>query len=171
MWVWRVLHSKTYGSVLQEALSVARPWNSVVLTIHPTQAARYLLEQRQCQLQKPTQEGIALLWFSVTRRAAFHHSPVTCDWTWGVPTSDPKILRGALPFVEQMTYTTKDCHIIEACWHNWDFNPPLCLVFVQRAKIDTGGAQYNATKGRQNRFLLTTHGRKLRLLDLKPNRK
>lgn len=171
MRIWRVLHSRTYASSPQEDLSVARPWNSVVLTIHPTQAVRYLLEQWQYQLQKPTQEGIVLLWFSVTHRAAFHHSPVTCDWAWGVPASDPKILRGALPFVEQMTYTTKDCHIIEGCWHNWDFNPQLCLVFVQRAWIDTGGAQYNATKGRQNRFWFTAHGRKLRLLDLKPNRK
>lgn len=96
-------------------------------TFIPPRLSCYLLEQWQYQLQKPTQEGIALLWFPGTHSAAFHLSSVTCDWAWGVPVSDPKILRGALPFVKQMNYTTKDCHILEAYWHNWDFNPHFAL--------------------------------------------
>lgn len=119
------------------------------------------------------QEGIALLWFPVTHRAWFHHNPVTCDWVWGVPMSAPKTLRRALPFVKQINCTTKYCHILEAYWHNGNFNPHFALCFSQRVKGDPGRAPYNSNKRREKRncwVFFIIHSGKLQTLDLKSNR-
>ena len=77
-------------------------------------------------LEARGQEGITLLW---EQRTIFHHSPMTCDKVWGVSELAPKILRRALPFVKQISYTTKHCHILETCWHNGNFNPHFALHF------------------------------------------
>lgn len=63
-----------------------------------------------------------------------HFTTVLWHVTWGVPLSDPKTLMGALPFVKQINYATKDCHIREACWHNWDFNLHFALYLFKRVK-------------------------------------
>lgn len=70
---------------------------------------------------------------------------------WGVPGSAPKILRRDLPFVKQINYTTKYCHILEAYWHNGNFNPHFALYFCTGVKRDPGRAQNNSGKGRWKR--------------------
>lgn len=121
-------------------------------------------------LEARGQEGIALLWFPVTQRTVFRHSPVTCDEVWGVSVLAPKILRRALPFVKQISYTTKHCHILETCWHNGNFNPHFALHFCKGGQRGPGKAQHNSGKGRLRRcFLSTTHDKKLHILGLKFN--
>lgn len=79
----------------------------------------------------------------------WHFTTVLWHVTGGVPLSDPKILMGALPFVKQINYSTRDCHILEAYWHNWDFNLHFALYLFKRVKRDPGRAQYNSSKGRK----------------------
>lgn len=157
--VRRFFQSKACALNSQEALSVVE-----------TQGMQWSWAVTMPTLEARGQEGIALLWFPVTQRTVFRHSPVTRDEVWGVSVLAPKILRRALPFVKQISYTTKHCHILETCWHNGNFNPHFALHFCKGEQRGPGKAQHNSGKGRLRRcFLSTTHDKKLHILGLKFN--